>query len=260
MKRTRMNRQDNWISVTCAFMVLGVILFSAGCGLVDVMSATAIRGELDARNARAAKQQLNLVKQRLGGLQFDHAVQAYRAENGTNPPSLDALVPKYLPDVPRKADGSPYYYDPVTGTLSETPVAGTIDPADAQMMQEIRNAINHYGTATGYYPATLDALYPNYLTRLPRSTQGEPFIYNNQNGEVRHPRANAPASPSGVPSTAGGSGLVGGVIAGAGIQQSLGNMNTSSAASVRSHSTANIHDITDQQTNRQRQLMNEWGL
>ena len=234
--------------------VAGILL--SACG-VELLTTTAIRGELESQNVRHATQQLDHVQRRMGALNFNQAVQAYRAEHGVNPPSLEALVPKYLAEMPRKADGAPYYYDPATGTLSETPVAGGIPPADQQMMAAIRAAINQYGTATGFYPPTLDALYPNYLAQWPRTTAGESFLYNNQNGDVTHPRAHAahhlPAAPP-----AGGVGPMGGMMTGAGMQPGGGGNNA--AAAVRSHARGGAEGIADQNTARQNRVMDDLGL
>ncbi|HOC68278.1 MAG TPA: hypothetical protein PKO23_05680 [Candidatus Hydrogenedentes bacterium] len=232
---------------------MSLLLFSAagvfsGCG-VELLSTAAVESELQARNAKAATQQLDLVKKRVGAINVSQAIQTYRAENGAPPPSLEDLVPKYLAAVPRKADGTPYFYDPATGTVSETPVYNNAAAtADQQMINEIKNAIQRYGTATGYYPPTLDALYPAYLSQMPRTSTGGQFMYNNQNGDVRLPGGSpvAPAragsgAPPGMPQLQGGGGNAG-------------------ATAVRSQARGNITGITDQQTDRQNRVMDDLGL
>lgn len=246
------NRFRIFLVVVCSGMLL------AGCG-AEILTTTAIRGELEAQNIRHANQQLGLVQRRMDTLGFNQAVQAYRAEHGVNPPSLEALVPKYLAKMPLKPDGTPYHYDPATATLSESPAAGGVTPADQQMMLDIRNAINQYGTAIGYYPPTLDALYPTYLAQLPRTSAGEPFFYNNQNGDVVHPRAHAVPTPSGAGGRGGGVGPMGEIMTGVGMQQSLGGGN-SAAGAVRSRARSGADAISGQHNDRQNQVMDDLGL
>lgn len=232
----------------------------SGCG-VELLTTTAIRGELDAQQAKSAARQLDYVKDKVGSLQFDQAVQAYRAEHGVNPPSLEALVPKYLAQVPKQPDGSPFYYDPATGRLSAAPPTG-ITQADREMMSAIHTAINAYGTATGYYPPTLDDLYPRYLSQPPRTAEGQHFTYNNQNGQVTHPaqqagaRSPAPAARPG----GGGAGPMGEVMTGIGIQQELGRMSTGGASAAQSRARGGADDVSDQHTQRQMDVMNQLGL
>ncbi len=229
-----------------------VIILLAGCG-VELLSTAAVESELQARNAKAATQQLDLVKKRVGGINMSQAIQSYRAENGANPPTLDALVPKYLAAVPQKPDGTPYFYDPVTGTLSETPVYNnTTAVADQQMINEIKNAIQRYGTTTGYYPPTLDALYPAYLSRLPRTTTGAQFLYNNQNGDVR--------PPGGTPAVQAGPGSRGGTISGMGMPQLQGGGGNAGAAAARSHIKSGVQGVSEQTTDRQNRVMDQLGL
>jgi hypothetical protein len=65
--------------------------------LVVALMALACREKYDATRDVALKQTL---------AQMRGAIAKYRAEHGTHPPSLDALVPRYLPAVPA---------DPFTG-------------------------------------------------------------------------------------------------------------------------------------------------
>ncbi len=227
-------------------LLYGVLCVCSGCG-VELLSTAAVESELQARNAKAATQTLDLVKKRVSGINVSQAIQTYRAENGTNPPSLEALVPKYLAEVPRKADGTPYHYDPATGTVSETPVYNNAAAAaDQQRIFEIKNAIQRYGTATGYYPPTLDALYPAYLSQVPRTASGGQFIYNNQNGEV--------SVPGGSPASAPHAGAL------PGMPQLQGGGGNAGATAVRSQARGNIQGLAGQQTDRQNRAMDELGL
>lgn len=251
-----MNQHKMYVTavIVTAFAAIPVL---TGCG-VELLTTTAVQGELQAKNAKAATEQLDLVKRRVGSINVSQAIQSYRAENGSNPPSLDALVPKYLADVPRQADGTPYTYDPATGTLSSGRAGGS--PADQQKIDTIKAAIQRYGTATGFYPPTLDVLYPTYLSQLPRTASGGQFLYNNQNGEVRLPGGSpAPqAAPQAAPQ--GGLSPVGQMLTGGGMQQSLGNGSTAGATAARSHVKGTVQDISNQTTNRQNQAMDQLGL
>lgn len=239
--------------------MLGLML--AGCG-AELLTTTAIQGELQAQQLSAMQRQVKGAADSSGRIQIERAITAYQAEKGAYPPSLDALAPQYLPAVPRRADGAPYGYDPATGRLTDgaAPATGP-SPQDFQTMEQIRAAINRYGTATGYYPPTLDALAPAYLPAPPRTTAGEQFIYNNQNGYLAHPRqaASAPAaSPS--PPALGGAGPMGEVMTGIGMQQQLGGMRQSGASAAGSHARQRLGDVGNTQNERHEQAMDALGM
>lgn len=223
------------ITVICC-----ICLALAGCG-AELLTTTAIQGELQAEQAKALKGQIDSAAQTSGRIQIERAIQTYRAENGQNPPSLDALVPQYLPQVPAQADGSPYAYDPATGTLGSEGTPQGPTSQDHQAMARIRKAINQYGHATGYYPGTLEALVPRYLPQLPKTASGEQFLYNNQTGEVRHPQAGkTPARRQ-----RGGAAAVSGtpmseMMGGMGVQQELNRMNQSGANSAGTRMRHNV--------------------
>ncbi|HNR29859.1 MAG TPA: hypothetical protein PKI11_03120 [Candidatus Hydrogenedentes bacterium] len=173
-------------------------LFAWGCG-VEVVTVAATQAELQRQAATAATRHLERAEQDTARARIQNAVQTYQAEHGVFPPTLDALVPAFLPGIPLKADGTPYGYDPTTGRVLDRPLTGP-NPADLQKIEEIRGAIHRYGTATGYYPPTLDALAPVYLPAPPRTVDGRPFVYNNQNGFVGLPEA----APAGAERALGG--------------------------------------------------------
>lgn len=248
--------------------ILGMTVLAgmSGCG-VEVLTATAIQGELQAQQAQAIQRQVAGAANQSGRLRLEQAIRAYQAEKGAFPPSLEALVPDYLPAVPARADGSPYGYDPARGILLDGPAApgGSIPPADLETMNRIREAINRYGMATGYYPPTLDALYPGYLSVLPRTAAGEPYLYNNQNGEVQHPRAAsgagaAPGMPAGSPSALGGVGPMGEVMTGIGMQQQLQTMSQGGASAARGLASGTLNDITSGHNQQQNRVMDQLGL
>lgn len=243
------------------FLLGAVASVFVGCG-VEMLTTSAVEAELQAKNAQAAVRQLDIAKSKATSISFNQAVQAYRAENGANPPTLDALVPKYLPAIPRQADGTPYSYDPVTGTLSNAYTVSGASSADLQTIESIKSAIHRYGMATKYYPPTLDALYPNYLDRLPRTSDGKEFIYNNQNGDVRLPGGgfSSPVATQEPSQSGGGLSPVGQLLTGGGMQQSLGNGSTAGATAARSHIKNSVQDISQQNTDRQNRVMDQLGL
>ncbi len=244
--------------------LLAVTLVS-GCG-TELVATTAIQGDLQAQQVQAMKGQVQNAAEQTGRINIEHAIQTYKGEKGTNPATLEELVPDFLPVLPKHADGTPYGYDPVTGTLTSGP-AGAVTPQDLQTMQAIRDAINRYGTAVGYYPGTLDALYPTYLSKLPRTSAGEQFLYNNQNGMVTHPRQGASAA-SAAPGAAaatpvggtGGTGPMGEVMTGVGVQQQLNGMNNSGASSAQGYMGRSLQQSTGGQNDRQNKAMDQLGL
>jgi len=243
---------------------IGMAVIVSGCG-VELLATTAVRGELEAKNAKSAVKQLNYVKGKMGSINVDQAIQAYRADKGVNPPSLEALVPTYMAEVPKKADGTAYNYDPVTGKLTDGPISAAPGMSDMQMMEKIKLAINQYGTATGYYPPALDDLYPNYLPQPPRTASGQQFIYNNQNGYLAHPsqQAVASAEPQQRPRPMGGGagvGPMGEVMTGIGMQQQLNSMGSSGANAAQSRSRGDVNQMSSGHTNQQNQVMDNLGL
>lgn len=249
-------------------IVVGMTILAgmSGCG-VEVLTATAIQSELQAQQAQAIQRQVASAANQSGRIRLEQAIRAYQAEKGAFPPSLEALVPDYLPAVPTRSDGSPYGYDPARGILLEGPaaLAAGIPPADLETMNRIREAINRYGMATGYYPPTLDALYPAYLASPPRTAAGEPFLYNNQNGEVRHPRAESrPGAPIDMPagslSPIGGAGPMGEVMSGVGMQQQLNSMSQGGASTAQGRTSGTLNDITGGYNQQQNRIMDHLGL
>lgn len=259
----------------CVFL-LAFCLALTGCG-VELLTTTAIQGELQTQQMQAMKRQVQSASDTSGRATLERAIQTYRAEKGANPPSLASLVPDYVPAVPKRGDGADYVYDPARGVLLDGPAApvaapaaapGGATPADQQMMTAIRDAITRYGTATGYYPATLDALYPSYLAKPPRTSAGEAFLYNNQNGSVTHPRGGgaAPALPAPAPSAprapsgVGGAGPMGEVMTGVGMQQQLNSMGSSGASAAQGHATRSLGSTSSGHSDAQNRAMDQLGL
>lgn len=224
-----------------ALVLLGALLL-AGCG-VDLLMTTAIQGEMQAKQAVGAKRVLDQAKVFKGTTEMESAIRIYRGQYGENPPSLEYLVPGYLAAVPRQPDGSVYGYDPLTGRISNEPPPANNALRDRQTIQTILAAIQQFGTATGFYPGTLDELYPRYLREAPRTLDGQQFVYNNQNGEVRLPYS-VPTQPGRRPAApgnrrggmGGGSGAMGEMVTGMGVSQQLNSMGQSGVSSASSRS------------------------
>ena len=177
------------------FSTLIITATLCGCG-AEVLTTTATQSKLQAEQATAMKRQLSKSAENTGRINLERAIRTFQAERGTYPPSLDALVPEFLPALPEQADGSPWGYNPATGAVLKEAFSGPT-PTDRQLIQAIHTAIDQYGQDTGYYPATLDDLAPAYLATPPRTASGEVFNYDNQIGAVWHPREPRPgAQPS----------------------------------------------------------------
>ena len=95
---------------------LVLCLALTGCG-VELLTTTAIQGELQTQQMQAMKRQVQSASDTSGRVTLERAIQTYRAEKGGNPPSLASLVPDYMPAVPKRGDGTEYGYDPARGQL-----------------------------------------------------------------------------------------------------------------------------------------------
>lgn len=151
-----------------------------GCGL-DILTTTAITGELQKREAERATGTLERAEQQTERWEVQQAVRAYRAEHGRNPDSLEELVPEYLAEVPTNAQGEPMAYNPATGQVFDR-------EGEGQRLARLRQAIQEYAQERRHYPPNLRALTPQYLSEIPRTEGGESFAYNPQTGAVVHPR------------------------------------------------------------------------
>ena len=158
-----------------------------------------------------------------------------------------------------RSTGKPGVVLVTSGPGATNAVTGLVDA----LMEQIRNAMHRHGTATGYYPVSLDALVPRYLDSPPRTSAGEEFIYNNQNGELRHPRENMrisaqPQRRGGM--AVGGAGPMGEAMTGIGVMNELNRMNQSGTSSAGSRARGSAHDISNAQNDRTSQAMDELGL
>jgi hypothetical protein len=259
-----------------------VPLVFSGC-LADVLVSTAIQGELQKQQVQALTRQLNNAKDTKSEIEVNHAIQAYAGEHGRYPASLQDLVPDYFSAVPTKPDGSPYGYDPKTGKLTDAPAPGpaVITPAvetNEQKMARIRNAINQYGMAVGYYPPSIEALVPQYLPSVPLTANGARFIYDPQTGALHDPTgtpldipvpggATAPPPPQQIASPSaqrgsgvGGSGLMAETMTGISIQNELNSMSSAGSSAAGGSARGNARAAGQAHDQRQQQVMDDLGL
>ena len=243
----------------------------AGCG-VEVLTTTAIQGELQAQQLSSIRGQVTSASESVGQTNLQRAIDTFFAEKGYYPLTLDVLAPDYIPSIPVKADGSPYGYDATTGKIFDGPVPEAApaptpfdELSDIQRIARIRQAIDRYGPATGYYPPTLDALVPDYLPAVPKTTTGADFFYNSQDGTIAvpgqqsvPPPASTPAAPGAAP--VGGAGPMGEVMTGIGIQQQLNSMGSSGVSAAGSYSREKIGTDTGEYSQKQEKTMDDLGL
>lgn len=176
-------------------IVLLIALCSTGC-LMEVVTVTAIQGELAAENAQASVRVLGQAKDFKARTELESALIAYKIDKEYYPTTLTDLVPIYIAAIPTLSNGLEFGYDPATGELTEqrlgaeqtsTRQAPAFTQLDAQHLYNIRKAIYDYGQMNGLYPESLDALLPLYIQSLPRMASGQFYPYNNQTGTVSHP-------------------------------------------------------------------------
>jgi hypothetical protein len=221
-------------------MLLLLPLTISGC-LAEVLTTTAIQGELAARDAQASAQALRYTQESKAKIEGEQAIRAYQAEHGNYPPSLAALVPGYLANIPLHADGRPYGYDAATGQLLDraAPAAAAtpFTATDQQNLERIGDAIYRFWESTGYYPQSLDDLDPIYMELVPTLGSGDPFLYDPQTGAVFPPdnAQGTPVPPAGGGAArrgvaGGGAGPLGEAMTGIAIQNELSNMNTNGVA------------------------------
>jgi len=175
-----------------------------GC-LMEMLTVTAIQGELAAQNASSANRALSNAKDSKGKTEIVHAMKVYAAEKGHNPATLQELVPTYLPAIPMQSNGQPFGYDPATGeiytgTRRAAPLGAAVPimtEGDQQNVEYLRNMVYQYWQTTGRYPDSLNVLVPGYVSTLPMMSNGQSFSYNGQTGMVFHPAEMVPPPVTG---------------------------------------------------------------
>ena len=256
--------------------VLLVALLSAGCG-VELLTTTAIQGELQAKQLQSMKGQISHVSDQSAKINIQRAIDTYQAEKGRYPASLSELAPAYIPSVPNRPDGQPYGYDPASGKVLDAPAVAPAaapsgpTPNDRQKMNQILAAIDQYGRSVGYYPPSLQALVPTYLPAVPKTDSGQDFVFDPRNGYLGHPaqlaqqtmpapgtqpRQAATPRPVGV----GGAGPMGEVMTGIGIQNQLNSMGSSGANAAGGYARQKVGGVTQQHNQQQEQVMNQLGM
>jgi len=161
-------------------------LLLPGC-LLDVLVTSAVSADLAAQEASATMETMEQAELDTDLLRLREAIKYYNVEKEGYPRELSELVPDYIEAIPTRKDGSSFGYNPVTGEVFESGAGPA--PADYLMMASLEQAIVAYGTQTGYYPPTLESLYPTYVQSPPRTASGQPFGYDNQTGRITHPDA-----------------------------------------------------------------------
>lgn len=238
-------------------------LLLPGC-MLELLTTTAIEADLQAKQASAAQQTLSNVKSDTGQMSLQQAVDLYNAEKGAYPQSLAMLVPNFIDAIPPRGDGGAFGYNPVTGKVLETDAGPTA--ADYLMMEKIRTAINAYGSASGYYPPTLDTLaQAGYLPAPPRTESGQPFNYNNQNGAFSHPlegpvTAAMPAQSPRPGGGVGGGGPMGEAMTGIAMQEQLNSNSNAGTSAAGARGRTGARGAAAEQTQRQEKALNELGF
>jgi hypothetical protein len=232
---------------------------------------------MQAENAKQATQALHHVRGTTGRATAQRAIDAYHAEKGVYPPSIDTLVAEgYLAAPPALADGTPLGYDPDTGQLLEpgaTPRPSTTQPAppagpgagadDQQKLAAVQQALREYRLDNGAYPSSLYALVPTYLEMLPTPAGGHDFAYDPATGSVSLP-GTAPSARQAQPRQRQGYGT--GTtpmvenMTGLGAQQELNRMGHGGTNQAGARSRQRGQSIPDQHTQRQMETMDELGL
>lgn len=247
------------------WLILALTLPLVGCG-VEILTTTAIQGEMASQNAAQATRVLDRVKESAALQEVEQAIRAYKAETGKYPASLQTLVPQYLARVPMDPQGRPYGYDPATGAVFETAQPSQtqrITETDKQNLQQIYNAIYAYWQATRRYPPSLNALVPDYLSSVPVTSSGQQFVYNARTGAINHPlelvrqqRQTQPQARRGGGTA--GVGPLGDTLTGISVQNELNRQGNNSAGQTRAREGA--QSIGDEHTRRQTRAFDEFDI
>jgi len=254
------------------FLILSSLMIALPGCLMETLTVTAIQGEMAAQNASSATRTLSYAKDSQAKTQLQHSINAYAAEHGQYPSSLELLIPNYLASMPTQSNGQPYAYDPATGAIgsgytTQTPQYPEVTQQDLKNLEKISKGIYLYWESTGSYPQSLDTLTPLYMTDLPKMSNGENYWYNAQTAEVYHPAEKMQAAPSGQFSTGtssgagtGGVGVLGETTTAIGIQNQLGNMNNSGTQSTSTRSRNVSRGLSGSHSQKQMDTLKDLGL
>lgn len=242
-------------------MVFAAAAGLAGCG-VELLATTATTSTLQAQQLEAMKGQLEYASSASGKVNLQRAIDTYFAEQGKYPATLEELAPGWIPVVPMQPDGTPFNYDPVTGRISEGPAAVGPTPQDLQNMQALSAAIMQFGRQTRRYPASLEALVPRFMSAIPVSSSGQPFLYDPRTGRIAHPQAAAAPMPG--PGAARGPGYAGGpmgeMMTGIGMQRELNNFSNAGTNAAGSYAGDASRGFGAARTQEQMDTMDKLGL
>ncbi len=258
--------------LTRYLLCVALLPLISGC-LLELLSSTAIVGELEAQGAQSAMKQLQQARKTSETIQIQQAVDVYAAEHGVYPASLEMLVPAYLAEVPLRPDGTPvYFYDPATGRFSDTPFSSTASTVPTMTQLDQKNLDAIYDALDNYYamrqenPKSLNDLAPFYMEKVPTVVAtGKPYIYDAQTGQAYHPfELAAPAQLAPVVSTdiarprsnMGGGSPLAESLTGIGIQNELNQMHHPNSGPTRHQ----VQNMTDQHSQRQMEALEELGL
>jgi len=269
-------------------VITGLIVVAlAGCG-VEVLTTAAIQGEATSQQLKAMKRQVKGAADTTAQINIRRAIDTHYAEKSAYPLTLEALVPDYLPRLPKQPDGTPYAYDPTTGQLLDVPPLPEDEMAEPTLSDRdkaamLRKAVDRYAHATQYYPSSLQTLVPTFIEAVPTTASGQEFEYDVQTGVVLLPRPTAtgyaaapppprhPAGPPPPPHPGGprparrpgpvgaGAGPMGEVMTGMAIQQELGNQSSAGVNSAGSYSRGKLGSTTQQHNKRQQEALDALG-
>ncbi len=206
------------------YFAIAILTVSLSGCLVETLTTTAIQGELAAQNAAAATQVLDHAKQNVGQISANQNAAMQQAA-GTAP-------------------------------------ASGMTQADIANKEKIRQAINKYGQAVGYYPPSLQALVQyGYMTVVPKTSSGQDFVFYTENGGLFHPAELAMQSQPGRGGAgAGGAGLMGETMTGIGVQQQLNGMNQGGVSNVGSYARQGVRGKSENYSDKQMQTMKDLDL
>lgn len=243
-----------------------ITLPMTGCG-IELLTTTAIQGELAAENVKALERQTKSIGEDMGQIRLKQTIDTYHAEKGYYPGSLAVLTPNYIPQIPVKGDGTAYGYDPATGRILDRPSgsgATTITTQDQQNMRAILEAINEYGLATGYYPDSLAQLVPRFIQSVPITSSGHGFLYDPPTGTLYHPaqfqrnEGSAQFGQQAQPrrgTRVGGAGPLGEQMTAIGIQQELNGMSNTGTSRARGAARGQLDRAVNQNQQRQERAL-----
>ena len=185
-------------------LLIAIGMTSSGC-LLELLTTTAIQGELSAQSAQQGQQVMNQAKDTTRKTELEQAIRMYSFDKEHYPARLEDLVPAYLPEVPVRGNGNPFAYNPTTGKVSlrveKTPyrrgTPAVMTQTDVENLGLMRTAIYDYWSATGVYPKSLDSLTPLYIDSLPSMSSGGAFLYDASTGAVNHPAELVQSPPTG---------------------------------------------------------------